>query len=100
MKKLLVVLMVLVPVMAFASPFIVSDAQQGISHYMVIIDGGVVTEVPAQADGSLKVDVATVSTGQHNITIRACSWWECSEPVPFVFTRAGIAVPTGIGLRK
>ena len=91
--------MVLVPVMAFASPVLVCDPQEGTTYYR-ITEGDNTIEVPAQADGSLRMEMAGTSTGLHTFIIQACSVWECSETVPFSFTRPVIVKPVGIGLRK
>jgi len=100
MKKLLVALMVLFPVMAFASPYLVSNAQDGVAYYQVV-EGAVTAEVPAQENGSLRMEMAGTSVGLHSITVQACSMWECSETVPFVYTRpASVAKPAGITLVK
>ena len=53
--------------------------------------------VPAQADGSLRSDLAGIASGTHNIQIAACkqdaTWGEvCSATVPFTFTKP--AAPT------
>jgi hypothetical protein len=100
MKKILVVLMVLFPAMVFASPFLVSNPQEGVTYYQVV-EGAVTSEVTAQENGSLRMDVAGTSIGIHSITVKACSMWECSETVPFVYTRPVPPVkPAGIGLVK
>ena len=99
-RYMIIVLMVLFPVMAFASPYLVSNAQEGVAYYQVV-EGAVTAEVPAQTDGSLRMEMAGTSVGLHNITVQACSMWECSETVPFTFTRpASPAKPAGITLVK
>jgi hypothetical protein len=99
-RYMIIVLMVLFPVMAFASPYLVSNAQEGVAYYQVV-EGAVTSEVPAQENGSLRMEMAGTSVGLHNITVQACTMWECSETVPFVYTRpASVAKPAGITLVK
>jgi hypothetical protein len=99
-RYMIIVLMVLFPVMAFASPFLVSNAQDGVAYYQVV-EGAVTAEVPAQVDGSLRMEMSGTSVGLHSITVQACTMWECSETVPFVYTRpASPAKPAGITLVK
>lgn len=100
MKKIVfVVLFLLVPTLAFASPFLVSNPQEGVTSYK-IMEGASTQEVPAQANGALRMEMAGTSVGVHNITVQACSVWECSETVPFSFTRSAIVTPVGITLVK
>jgi hypothetical protein len=109
MKKiqLIVLVMVFLASSAFASPFLVCDPQAGVTSYQLTGPSWVPTiPVPAQADGSIKLDVATASVGANSLTAKACKddpiWGVlCSEAVPFVFTRsASPANPAGIGLVK
>ena len=65
----------LLPVFAFASPFLVCDPQAGVEYYIVSglpapIDG---THVVAQTDGSLRLDLATLTAGgPYSVTAKAC----------------------------
>lgn len=101
MKKIvfLIMALVLIPVSLFASPFVVCDPQEGVAYYNVV-EGAITTEITALNDGSLKMDVGTATVGTHSISVSACSMWECSSSVPFVYTRPAIGGPAGIKLSK
>lgn len=109
MKKILLIAlaMVFVASSVFASPFLVCDPQAGVTNYQLTGPSWVPTApVPAQADGSIKLDVTTASVGANSLTVKACRddpiWGVlCSEAAPFIFTRsASPAKPAGIGLVK
>ena len=95
MKTVLVVVVMLLAMagMALGSPFLICDPQAGVTSYQLTGPAWVPASVAAQADGSLKLDVATATTGANSLTVRACKmidgiWGEaCSASVPFVFTR-------------
>lgn len=72
---------------AQAAPFLVCDPQAGVTHYQITGDPYWTGDIPAQADGSLRTDLATIPTGAHNISVRACNLWGCSSAVPFSFTK-------------
>ena len=91
MKKILVIGMILFATSAFASPFLVSDPASGVTFYKIT---GLpwIDVVPAQADGSLKTDVALSPLGVNNVKVSACisdpTWGEaCSADVNFTYTR-------------
>jgi hypothetical protein len=78
-------------------PYLVCDPQTGVKSYKIA--GVINAQVPAEVDGSLKLDVSGVSVGQNDLTVSACItdeiWGEaCSVPVPFSFTRP--STPTTI----
>ena len=56
MKTLLSIALILIATTVFASPFLVSDPQSGVTSYQ--LTGWSETTVTAQADGSLRMDVA------------------------------------------
>ena len=93
MKKLLIVmLIVLLPSLSFAAPYLVCDPQAGVTHYKVTGPSWVVSPVTAQADGSIRMDVSAATAGVNSLTVAACRsdavWGElCSSTVPFVFTK-------------
>lgn len=82
---------------ALAAPFVVCDPQAGVTHYKLTGPAWVPATVPAQPDGSLKLDVAASVDGVNAITVAACiaagpqpDGWpveRCSIFVPFSFTR-------------
>jgi hypothetical protein len=91
MKKLLIVAFILYATNAMASPFLVSDPASGVTFYKIT---GLpwIDVVPAQADGSLKTDVALSPLGVNNVKVSACisdpTWGEaCSADVGFTYTR-------------
>ena len=91
------VLCLMLPGLAMASPFIVCDPQATVTFYKVTGPAWVPTaNVPAQADGSIKLDIATATVGTSNLGFRACNLWgtieNCSTASPFTFTRP--SVPT------
>lgn len=103
MKKLLIVAFILYATNAMASPFLVSDPASGVTFYKIT---GLpwIDVVPAQADGSLKTDVALSPLGVNNVKVSACisdpTWGEaCSADVGFTYTRpAPPAITKGIRL--
>lgn len=111
LSDILAVMAVLIMVLFFAisveaAPFLVCDPQPGVTSYKVTGLPFVTASVPAQPDGSIKLDVAPVATGPSNITFAACIidpvWGEaCSAFVPFSFTRpASPALPMNTRLSK
>jgi len=108
MKKLILIVlaMAFMASSVFASPFLVCDPQTGVTSYQLTGPSWVPTSTPAQADGSIKLDVATASVGANSLTVKACKddpiWGVlCSDAVPFDFTRpAQAAPPAGIRLSK
>ena len=81
----------------YAAPYLVSDPQSGVTSYQ--LTGWTPATVSAQADGSLRMDVATAAIGTTSLTIQACNVWGCSVSVPFAFTRpAALNAPAGIKL--
>ena len=91
MKKLLIIGMILFATNAMASPFLVSDPASGVTFYKIT---GLpwIDVVPAQADGSLKTDIALSPLGVNNVKVSACisdpTWGEaCSADVNFTYTR-------------
>lgn len=80
--------------MAYGSPYVVCDPQAGVQFYK--ITGWTPDTKTAEADGSVKLDVATASMGTTAMTFKACitdaAWGEvCSEATPFDLVRPGVA---------
>ena len=104
MSLLIVASVICLPVMTMAAPFMVCDPQAGVTFYKLTGPAWLPTNVPAQPDGSLKVDVGTALVGVNNTTVAACKtdavWGEqCSSTTPFIFTRpATPTIPTGAKL--
>lgn len=98
MKKLIVFFIILFAVPCFASPFLVSDPAVGVVSYNITGDPFFVSPVVAQADGSLRVDLAGISEGNHSITITASNMWGSSTPTNFTFGKSIPASPAGVRL--
>ena len=99
MKRIILVILsiLLSSTVVMANPFIVCDPKAGVQYYKVTGPAWTTSPVTAQADGSIKVDVATSTVGVNSLTFAACKgdaiWGEaCSTTVPFSFTRP--VVPT------
>jgi hypothetical protein len=89
-----IALMIFLATSAMASPFLVCDPSPGITEYVVTGPSWVQSPVPAQPDGSIRMDVVQSIPGDNALTISACSvdttWGRyCSTPVPFTFNRPG-----------
>ena len=103
MKKLflaLTLMFLLVPILGFASPFLVCNPQAGVETYTITGDVFFTAAVTAQTDGSLRADLAGIAAGSHAVTIAACNVWGCSSTVPFVFTKTVPNAPAGVSLGK
>lgn len=83
---------------AMANPFLVCDPQSGVESYLVR-EAGVETEVLAQADGSIKMDLASVTIGSHTYEVAAKNIWGVSPYVPFSFSRTVPIGPAGLQLQ-
>lgn len=96
MKVLLLVIAILmIPTMCFGA-FLVCDPQSGVTSYTVEITQGpnISTQdgIPAQADGSLRLDLATLTQpGNYTFKAKACNEeWGCGEwSSPFSATKPG-----------
>jgi len=89
--------MIFIAVTAQASPFLVSDPQTGVERYE--LTGWTPTTIVAQADGSLRMDVASAVVGTTALTVKACNVWGCSVTVPFDLVRpAALVAPSGTKL--
>jgi hypothetical protein len=103
-KYLLSICILLMASTVFANPFIVCDPQATVTHYKVTGATWVSATVPAQTDGSIKMDISIAPVGTSNLNFSACRddaiWGEqCSVTAPFSFTRPGTPVaPTGAKL--
>lgn len=95
MKTLVIVLAVLIPVICSASPWLICDPQAGVTSYQFTDDAFFATKT-AEADGSLRYDLAGIPSGTHNIQVRAANLWGVSDPSPFEFS---VSIPTVSALR-
>ena len=79
--------------------FLVCDAQIGVTHYALEINGAPVITVEA-VDNALRYDLTGLPDGLHDFTIRAKNIWGLSDPIPFGFSKGVPAAPSGIGLSE
>jgi hypothetical protein len=93
MKRILyIIIFLLVATQAHSAPFVVCDAAPGVTHYTLTGPAWMPASVPAQPDGSLKVDIAQSTPGSTSMTAKACItdpiWGvACSDAAPFAYTR-------------
>ena len=91
---------------SYAAPFLVCDPQTEVTLYKLTGPAWVPVSVPAQPDGSIRMDVAAATVGSNSLTVAACKadpvWGElCSAFVPFLFDRPQGAVnPSNLRLSK
>ena len=80
----------------FAAPFLVCDpplvGEPIPTSYKLTGGTWVPASVPAQADGTIKLDLVNAPTGTNQMTVSACGepsdvWEVCSDAVPFTFTK-------------
>ena len=108
MKRLIILAIILMAATAQASPWLVCDPQPGITGYAWSMDGGPWTETPYELydDTCAKVrDLADVSTGPHNIQVKAFTIDEIwgrqeSETAPFDFARPAVGKSLNMGLKR
>jgi hypothetical protein len=106
MKRLILLAIgiVLMASVCWANPFLICDAQTGVTYYKLTGPDWVPVTSTAIADGSLKLDVATATVGTSSLTVAACktdaTWGElCSVFVPFALVRpASATVPANTRL--
>lgn len=95
MKTLLSIIFIFIATVAYSAPFLVCDPQSGVTEYELTGPSWVPTIIPAQPDGSIKMDVANALPGDTNLTFKACGnnpiWGRsCSATVPFTFNRPAL----------
>jgi hypothetical protein len=83
---------------AFGSPYLVTDPATNVESYA--ITGGITATPAAQADGSLRYDLASLPVGSYEIQIAACVGVWCSPTVPFTFVRPSLNAPVNVRLVK
>ena len=105
MKKLMLVtlLLVLVPMITYAGPFLVCDVTTAAVEWYEIdgLEGSTVTST-AYPDGAgvrLNYDLDGTAVGTYNLNVRACDVWGCSTNSPFTFTRGPVLnPPSGVNI--
>lgn len=106
MKTIAIVVAILFPSVCLAAPFLISDPNpSAVGGYSEITGAvGIPSPVNTQANGSIRVDLASAPVGTSNLSIRVCKtdaiWGvQCSSAVPFVLNRPGAPSAAGnIGL--
>ena len=100
-KLILALLFILVPCLAFAGPFLVSDPNpvtEGVMNFKISMDGGPYVDSPPVTN-AIRFDLGTVSVGAHTIKAQACNLWGCSaDSTPFAFTRSSTTAPQNLKL--
>lgn len=95
MRKLLTGIFMLFSTSCFAAPFLVCDAPpagETVDSYQIIEGANTITTL-----APLHYDLTSVTSGVHNVTVKACNIWGCSVATPFSYTKG---VPGGVsGLR-
>jgi len=87
----------LLPVLAFGNPFLVCDPQEGVTYYDLEINGTMTEGIPAEADGSIKYDLAGITEGDYTVRARCYNLWEVSDwSLPLDFTKAVPGKPTSL----
>ena len=95
MKKLLCLAILMAAFIAFPAwaSDLVCDANPGIGFYDIEVNGAVVaTDVPAEADGSLKWNVDAFTPGNYSFRVRcmeAIGGWPSDWSSPFNATKPG-----------
>jgi hypothetical protein len=94
MKKLIIAaLVVMFAATAHATPYLVCDPQDGVTEYEIVDNGNPVFTVDAQADGSLRYDLADIAKGEHSYSVKACNMWGCSEASGIVIIKTVPVAP-------
>lgn len=91
MKKtlILILMLVLFPVFCFAAPFLVCDPQVAVDKYILEINTVEMPELAAEADGSVRYDLAGIAEGDFIVRLKAGNIWGWSSySVPLSFTKA------------
>jgi hypothetical protein len=106
MKKVLLfvffVFFLLLPALAWCSPFLVCDPNPGATKYILEMDGVELPEGVCLEDGSFLHDMAIyANTGEHTVRAKAGNLWGWSDwSVPFDFNTEIPGIPSGIGLSE
>jgi len=103
-KKLFTVITILffiallLPVLAFASPFLVCDPQTNVTHYVITGDINVTVPATDLGDGTVRLqyDLAGITEGTFTIEVKAKNVWGESVTCPFDFVKALPAVPGSV----
>jgi len=105
MKKIISMVagLILLASTAFAGPFLVCDPQEGVTEYVLeFTQLGLEITVPAQADGSLRYDLAewTGPHGWYEGRVMASVTYEVTDGTSGETSSAtDVSTPTGISLK-
>ena len=95
---LIFMLVMIIPTLVLAAPFLICDPQTNVTHY--VITGSINVTVLATPYGNgtvrLEYDLAGISMGNHNVEVKAKNIWGESVAVPFVFSKQVPEVPETI----
>ena len=88
----------LLPVLAFGAPFLVCDPNPGATGIILEVNGVEMPEFTAEADGSLKQDLAGYEVGDFTVRAKANfdSWGWSEYSVPFNFTKPALQSPLNL----
>jgi len=98
MKRLLIMLIsfVMLTGITYAAPFLICDAPdpaEQVVSYIIYRDGVEIGTTVAEADGSLKMDLASITPGVYTWTIRSVNAWEESPLSNPYVSPSGASVP-------
>jgi hypothetical protein len=98
MKVFLLVLALLIIAPVANAAFLITEPMAGVALYDVEVDGVVIENVTAEANGSLKFDVDSLAIGSHTFRVKpeGQGGWPTIWSDPFAATKPGQATITGI----
>jgi len=100
MKKLLMIFFgfILMPMLAFADPYLVCDPQTNVTHYVITGDINITVPATDLGDGTVRLqyDLAGIAAKPYDLQVKAKNIWGESVAVPFDFVKALPAVPAAI----
>lgn len=85
---------------ANAAPFLVCNPQDGVAGYEITgVGNAAPVSYVAQADGSLKYDLASLPNGSYSGSVAACNMWGCGPATAIApFVKAVPLAPAGVRL--
>ena len=88
-------IVLLLPVLAFANPFLVCDPQTNVTNYVITGDINVTVPATDLGDGTVRLqyDLAGITEGTFKLEVKAKNIWGESISVPFDFVKALPAAP-------
>lgn len=93
------VLMAVISNIAHAAPFLVCDPQAEVMSYTLEINGILFENIAAEADGSIKYDLAGTADGIYLVKAKAHNMWgESGWSVPFDLAVQRPGAPFGLRL--